>query len=87
MDLYSLFLKNQGRVIHKWKHYFPIYERHFSRFRGTSCIMLEIGIWNEDSILERKPLLPLGKVRQGANGNKRDPRRVVQDSFGVQITM
>ena len=30
--LWSDFLNNQGRVIHKWKHYVPAYEQHFSRF-------------------------------------------------------
>jgi hypothetical protein len=63
MDLYSLFLKNQGRIIHKWKHYFPIYERHFSRFRGTSCIMYEIGVGSGGSLQMWKEYLgPHAKI-------------------------
>jgi hypothetical protein len=27
------FLNHSGRVIHKWIHYFELYERHFERFR------------------------------------------------------
>jgi SAM-dependent methyltransferase len=43
MSLWSLFLNHQGRVIHKWKHYFPIYERHFSRYVNRPVLFLEIG--------------------------------------------
>ena len=35
---------NDGRLIHKWLHYFPIYERHLRRFRGEPITMLEIGV-------------------------------------------
>jgi SAM-dependent methyltransferase len=42
-ELWHSFLTNRGRVTHKWTHYFPVYERHFSRFKDTSCVVLEIG--------------------------------------------
>jgi hypothetical protein len=32
MSLWAEFLNHRGRGIHKWKHYFPVYERHFSRY-------------------------------------------------------
>ena len=32
--LEQYFRANQGRLIHKWMHYFDIYHRHFERFRG-----------------------------------------------------
>jgi hypothetical protein len=32
MTLWSDFLTNDKRVIHKEKHYFPIYEHHFKNF-------------------------------------------------------
>ena len=43
MNLWADFLNNQNRVIHKWKHYFPIYERHFARFVYQPVTMIEIG--------------------------------------------
>lgn len=43
MGLWSDFLTNQNRVIHKWKHYFPAYERHFGKFVNTDVIFIEIG--------------------------------------------
>ncbi|MBU3558525.1 hypothetical protein [Polynucleobacter sp. Nonnen-W13] len=39
-----------GRVVHRWRHYFDIYHRHFSRFRGESITMIEIGIFNGGSL-------------------------------------
>ncbi len=33
-----------GRQIDKWEHYFPIYERHFEKYRFQSPRVLEIGI-------------------------------------------
>ncbi len=32
--LEAYFRANQGRLIHKWIHYFDIYDRHFSPYRG-----------------------------------------------------
>ena len=43
MTLWSDFLTNDQRVIHKWKHYFPVYERHFAKFVNTDVVFLEIG--------------------------------------------
>jgi SAM-dependent methyltransferase len=43
MSLWSDFLTNQQRLIHKWKHYFPVYERHFDRFVNTDVVLIEIG--------------------------------------------
>ena len=43
MNLYSYFLSNKGRPIHKNIHYFPIYERHFARFVGQPLTLFEIG--------------------------------------------
>jgi hypothetical protein len=44
MDLWQDFLTNDGKLIHKWVHYFGIYERHFSWFRGKSVTFLEVGV-------------------------------------------
>jgi SAM-dependent methyltransferase len=43
MTLWSDFLTNDKRIIHKWKHYFPIYERHFKDFVNKPVTFLEIG--------------------------------------------
>ena len=43
LDLYTYFLANKTNPIHKNKHYFPIYERHFGAFVGKPMLFLEIG--------------------------------------------
>jgi len=45
-DLEAYFNNNQGRVIHKWKHYFDVYDRHFKKYRNlkTEVVILEIGV-------------------------------------------
>ncbi len=43
-DLEKYFAENTGRLIHKWQHYFEIYDRHFSRFRGTDVHLVEFGV-------------------------------------------
>jgi len=50
MTLWSDFLTNDQRIIHKWKHYFPAYERHFERFVNTDVVFIEIGCGHGGSL-------------------------------------
>jgi len=50
MSLWSDFLTNQDLLIHKWKHYFPIYERHLERFRNQDVLMFEVGVSHGGSL-------------------------------------
>jgi cyclopropane fatty-acyl-phospholipid synthase-like methyltransferase len=43
MTLWSDVLHHNKRLIHKWKHYFPIYERHFKEFVYKPVTLIEIG--------------------------------------------
>jgi cephalosporin hydroxylase len=43
MSLWNIFLQNKDRKIHKWKHYFPAYESHFSRYVNRPLLFIEIG--------------------------------------------
>ena len=49
-DLHRYFFNNAHKPLHKWMHYFDIYERHFERFRGKSPVMLEIGVFGGGSL-------------------------------------
>jgi len=49
-DLERTFFGNSGRPVHKWLHYLPVYNAHFSRFRDTEFRMLEIGVWKGGSL-------------------------------------
>jgi SAM-dependent methyltransferase len=39
-----------GPGLWKWRHYFPVYERHFGRFVGASPRIAEIGIFSGGSL-------------------------------------
>lgn len=49
-DLQAYFEANTGRLIHKWMHYFEIYDRHFARFRGGDVHVLEFGVFQGGSL-------------------------------------
>jgi cephalosporin hydroxylase len=42
--LETYFYANQGRLIHKWVHYFEIYHRHFRPFRNKPVTIVEFGV-------------------------------------------
>jgi hypothetical protein len=48
--LHRYFLNNPAKRLHKWMHYFDIYERHFERFRGKCPVVLEIGVMGGGSL-------------------------------------
>jgi SAM-dependent methyltransferase len=39
-----------GPGVFKWRHYWPIYDRHFSRFRGSEVHVLEVGVYSGGSL-------------------------------------
>jgi hypothetical protein len=48
--LEEYFRTNQGRLLHKWMHYFDIYDRHFRPFRGTDVTLVEFGVFHGGSL-------------------------------------
>ncbi|WP_221391723.1 class I SAM-dependent methyltransferase [Dyadobacter sp. NIV53] len=46
----ELFYDHNGNLIHKWDHYFDIYEKYFSKYQGKEINMLEIGISHGGSL-------------------------------------
>ena len=49
-DLEKYFNENPGNMMDKWKHYFDIYDRYFSRYRGTEVHVVEFGVWHGGSM-------------------------------------
>ena len=43
-DLENHFLTNNAKLIHKWMHFFEVYDRHFQRYRGKEVVIVEIGV-------------------------------------------
>jgi len=84
MTLWSEFLCNQGRVIHKWTHYFPIYETHFARYVNRPVTFLEIGCGEGGSLqLWKRYLGPLAQI-VGIDINE-NCRAFEEDQIGVRI--
>jgi len=48
--LYNEFINNKNKVMTKVAHYFPIYERHFSKFKNQSVVFWEIGVYKGGSL-------------------------------------
>ena len=44
MNIWQDFKTNNKNPIHKWVHYFPIYERHFQPWVNKSLVFWEIGV-------------------------------------------
>lgn len=71
-DLEKYFRENKGNLIHKWMHYFEIYDRYFKQYRNKEVTILEIGIYQGGSLQMWKdyfgpaamiPLPPFGNRR------------------------
>jgi hypothetical protein len=43
-SLREIFYNHEGNQIHKWDHYFEVYEKYFSGYIGQRVNMLEIGV-------------------------------------------
>lgn len=49
-DLQKYFENNTGNLIHKWMHFFDIYDQYFHKYRGKEVVFLEIGIFQGGSL-------------------------------------
>ncbi|MEP7056486.1 MAG: class I SAM-dependent methyltransferase [Caldimonas sp.] len=81
-DLEAHFRRNTGRRIHKWMHYFEIYDRHFARFRRKAPTVLEFGVSQGGSLQMWKEYFGAGTRLFGADINP-ECKRFEED--GVRI--
>ena len=49
-SLRDLFYNHTGKRVHKWDHYFEIYERYLEKYKGQDIAILEIGIAHGGSL-------------------------------------
>jgi 23S rRNA U2552 (ribose-2'-O)-methylase RlmE/FtsJ len=80
--LHKYFLNNSHTRLHKWVHYFDIYERHLERFRGTSPVMIEIGVMGGGSLAMWKEYFGSGSQIIGIDIN---PECKAHEADGVDI--
>jgi len=43
-SLYKYFIDNNKNMIHKWNHYFEVYEKYFQKYVDQKIVMIEIGV-------------------------------------------
>jgi hypothetical protein len=84
MTLWADFLNNNKRLIHKWKHYFPIYERHFRRFVNLDVTLIEIGCGAGGSLQMWKRFLGPHATIVGID-NEPQCRAYEEDQISVRI--
>ena len=48
--LEDYFNKNKSNAIHKWLHYFDIYDLYFRKYRNKEVVILEIGVYQGGSL-------------------------------------
>lgn len=77
--LHKYFLSNGGKRLHKWLHYFDIYERHFERFRGTSPTMIEVGVFGGGSLAMWKEYFGPGAKIIGVDINPECKKHEAED--------
>lgn len=80
--LHKYFLNNSGKRLHKWVHYFDIYESHFERFRGKSPTILEIGVFGGGSLAMWKAYFGPGAKIVGVDIN---PACKIHEAEGIEI--
>lgn len=69
--------------MHKWLHYFDIYERHLARFQGKSARLLEIGVDAGGSLVMWRDWLSSSRIV----GLDKNPDCVWRGSDGIDIVI
>ena len=49
-ELIKYFNSNQSNLIHKWAHYFDIYDFYFRKFKNKDIYFIEIGVFDGGSL-------------------------------------
>jgi len=81
-SLKEYFNDNSKRLIHKWDHYFDIYETHFDRYVDKELVVLEIGVSHGGSLQMWKKYFG-EKVK--IYGVDNDPRCKSLEEDGIEI--
>jgi glycosyltransferase involved in cell wall biosynthesis len=83
--LIDYFENCEHRMIHKWMHYFEIYERHFAQFRNQPISLLEFGVLHGGSLQMWKYYFgPHAKI-YGADINPRCAE-LAEDQISILLT-
>lgn len=84
LSLADIFEQHTGRLVHKWSHYFPVYERYLSPYRGKPIRMLEIGVSHGGSLQLWKNYLGAAAALVGVDIDPRC-RDYAEDRIDIEI--
>lgn len=76
------FEENAGPLIHKWPHYFAIYETHLRRFQRQAPTLLEIGVSHGGSLRMWREYFGPGATIIGLD---KDPRAATLDGLDGHV--
>ncbi|HZE85438.1 MAG TPA: class I SAM-dependent methyltransferase [Puia sp.] len=80
----EIFNAHSGRLIHKFDHYFEIYDRYFSKYQGKEIVILEIGIAHGGSLQIWKKYFG-EKVKIYAVDINPDCKKLAEDNIQIFI--
>jgi hypothetical protein len=81
-DLANIFFDHDGRLIHKWVHYLPVYQTQFAQFRNRPLRFLEIGVSQGGSLQMWRKYFGPDAVIYGVDV---DPRCATVGDSDVQV--
>ena len=83
-SLMDFFENHEHRLLHKWLHYFEIYDRHFSKFRNKPLSLIEFGVSHGGSLqMWRHYFGPQARIY----GVDIDPRCASLDEENITVLM
>jgi hypothetical protein len=82
-NLWGSFLNHEGRVAQKMTHYFPAYERHFSRYVNRPVVFWEIGVGEGGSLQLWKRYF--GPYAQIVGLDIRDKSKFEEDQIAIRV--
>lgn len=84
-DLENYFTNNTNLLIHKWMHYFDVYDRHFSKYRGKDIVLVEVGVFQGGSLQMWRDYFGPGAKIYGIDNNKKCAQLDVGENVEIII--
>jgi cephalosporin hydroxylase len=81
-QLEQYFEQNQQRLMHKYQHYFDIYDRYFNRFKNRPITIVEIGVSHGGSLQMWKEYFGTQAIIWGIDI---DPRCKSMEEENIQV--
>lgn len=84
-DLERFYFNERHKCVNKWMHYFEVYDRYFSRYRGKNLTILEIGVFKGGSLQMWKDYFHTSDNRVKVYGIDIDPECKALEEENIEI--